>query len=238
MAFTKPEKAFCVLEFTKTESWTLVQCAFCTKFRIEAPERKSTLRWHGKFIKDECLCPAKRMGRPSTSDDTVERVRTAFEWSPRKSIRRASRELQLPTTTVWCALKRRLHMTPYKLQLAQQLKDTDKPARRDFCFAMQEKLEDDGFDDRLVFSDEVTFHVNGKVNKHNTRIWGTENPHEILEHQRDSPKVTMFCAMSKKAVYGPFFFEGATVNDETYLDTLEKWLMDNLSVEEFADFIF
>ena len=103
-------------------------------------------------------------------------------------------------------------MTPYKLQLVQQLKDTDKPARRDFCIVMQEKLKDDGFDDRLVFSDEATFHVNGKVNKHNTRIWGTENPHEILEHQRNSPKVTVFCAMSKKAVYGPFFFEEATVN--------------------------
>ena len=117
------------------------------------------------------MCPAKRTGHPSTSDDTVERGRTAFKRSPRKSIRRASRELQLPTTTVWRVLKR------------QQLKDTNKPARHDFYIAMQEKLEDDGFDDRLIFSDKATFHVNGKVNKHNTRIWGTENPHEILEHQ-------------------------------------------------------
>ena len=47
-------------------------------------------------------------------------------------------------------------MAPYKLQLIQQLKNTDKPARRDFCIAMPEKLRDDGFDDRLVFSDEAT----------------------------------------------------------------------------------
>ena len=47
-------------------------------------------------------------------------------------------------------------MAPYKLQLIQQLKNTDKPARRDFCIAMPEKLGDDGFDDRLVFSDEAT----------------------------------------------------------------------------------
>ena len=88
-------------------------------------------------------------------------------------------------------------MTPYKLQLVQHLKDTDKPLCHDFCIAMQPKMEDDGFNDHLVFSDEATFHANGKVNKHNTRIWGTENPHE-LEHQRDSPKMTVFCAMSKK----------------------------------------
>ena len=57
-------------------------------------------------------------------------------------------------------------------------------------------MEDDGFDDpgisrcdeRLVFSDEATFHVSGKVNKHNTCIWSIDNPHELLEHQRNSPK--------------------------------------------------
>ena len=98
--------------------------------------------------------------------------------------------------------------------------------------------ENDGFEDRLVFSDEAIFHVNGKVNKHDTRIWGTENPHELLEHQRDSPKVTVFCAMSKKAVYGPFFLERATVNSETYLDILENWLMNKLSEKESGDFIF
>ena len=39
MAFAQPEKAFCVLEFAKTELWTLVQHEFCTKFRKEAPKR-------------------------------------------------------------------------------------------------------------------------------------------------------------------------------------------------------
>ena len=37
-------------------------------------------------------------------------------------------------------------MTPYKLQLVQQLKDTDKPAHCDFRIATQERLEDDGSD--------------------------------------------------------------------------------------------
>ena len=96
-------------------------------------------------------------------------------------------------------------------------------------FALQCKgLKDDGFDNRLVFSDEAAFHVNGKVDKHNTRIWGTVNPHEILEHQQDSPKANVFCDMSKKAVYGPFF-EGATVNGDTHLDMLDNWLMERLS---------
>ena len=43
-------------------------------------------------------------------------------------------------------------MTSYKLQLVQKLKDTDKLACHDFCIVMQEKLENDKFDDQLVFS--------------------------------------------------------------------------------------
>lgn len=36
--------------------------------------------------------------------------------------------------------------------------------------------EEDGFDDRLIFSDETNLHVRGKVNKYHTGIWGTGNP--------------------------------------------------------------
>ena len=58
----------------KTESWTVVQRAFRRKFGKEPPERKSIVRWHGKFITNECLCLVKRTGRPSTSEDVIEQV--------------------------------------------------------------------------------------------------------------------------------------------------------------------
>ena len=72
---------------------------------------------------------------------------------------------------------------------------------------MQVMLEEDRFDDHLVFGDEATFHVTFTVNKRTTRIWGTEHPHAIQEHVQDSPKVNVFCVILKKCVYGPFFFE-------------------------------
>ena len=73
MAFTQSEKASRVLEFAKTESWTLDQRAFRAKLRKEAPERKSIMRWQDKLMKDGCLCPGKKTGRPPTSQDTVDR---------------------------------------------------------------------------------------------------------------------------------------------------------------------
>jgi len=37
-------------------------------------------------------------------------------------------------------------------------------------------------------SDEATFHVRGRVNRRSCRVWGSENPSDVTEHERDSPK--------------------------------------------------
>jgi len=80
----------------------------------------------------------------------------------------------------------------------------------------------------LQFSDEATFHASGAVNRRNVRIWGSENPRAYVQHQRDSPKVNVFCAISIQKVYGPFFFTEGTVIGMTYLDMLQLWLTPQL----------
>ncbi|KAJ4440693.1 hypothetical protein ANN_08841 [Periplaneta americana] len=50
-----------------------------------------------------------------------------------------------------------------------------------------------------------------------------QKPHRIIEHERDSPKVNVFCALSQRKLYGPFFFIEATVTGHSYLDMLEQW---------------
>ena len=51
-----------------------------------------------------------------------------------------------------------------------------------------------------MFNDEATFHQSGKINRHNVRLWDTENPYEIVEHVRYSPNV--FVLLSSVKVYG------------------------------------
>jgi hypothetical protein len=140
------------------------------------------------------------------SDATVDRVQVFFQRSPQKSTRRASRELQLPHTTVSKILRKRSLMKPYKLQSVQALKSEDLAVRYEFCREILARNENDDLPARLISSDETTFHINGKVNWHNIRAWETENPHVTLEHERDLPKVNVFCAISKEKVYGPFVF--------------------------------
>jgi hypothetical protein len=64
------------------------------------------------------------------------------------------------------------------------------------------------------FSDEGTFHIIGKANKHSVHIWGTEQPHAQTEHRRDSPKVNVFCAVPCENVRGPFVFTEAIVTGD------------------------
>jgi hypothetical protein len=51
--------------------------------------------------------------------------------------------------------------------------------------------EDNDYLSKVCFSDEATFHISGTVNRHNCRIWGSENPRVIREHERDSPKLNV-----------------------------------------------
>ncbi|GFV72901.1 uncharacterized protein TNCV_1974481 [Trichonephila clavipes] len=64
-------------------------------------------------------------------------------------------------------------------------------------------------------------HLSSHAKTHNVHIWGEENPHEVLESQRDSPKLNIFCAISRRKVYGPFVSEEPTVTGFAYLDALQ-----------------
>jgi hypothetical protein len=97
-------------------------------------------------------------------------------------------------------------MIPRKLQLVQALSCDDRMVRYSLCMSMQQWNEEDYFFNRLIFGEESTFHLSGKVKKHNVRIWGTENPRDLVQNVRDSPKINVFCAVSRTKVYGPFFF--------------------------------
>jgi hypothetical protein len=55
------------------------------------------------------------------SEESVERVRLSLLRSPKKSVRHASRELEMPTMTVWRVSRKRLEMKFYRLHLVQFL---------------------------------------------------------------------------------------------------------------------
>jgi len=61
-------------------------------------------------------------------------------------------------------------MTTDKSQLSHILPTDDKRKHRHFCDYMQEKREENVFENCLVFGGEAILDMNGKVNKHKVRL--------------------------------------------------------------------
>ncbi|KAG2456425.1 TT30A protein, partial [Polypterus senegalus] len=69
---------------------------------------------------------------------------------------------------------------PYKLQLLPHLNEDDPDRRTEFAEWAKQKLEQDPqFTQKILFSDEANFYVNGEVNKQNHHYWSDTNPHWI-----------------------------------------------------------
>ena len=241
MAASPTERSWCVLEFAWCNSFVAVQRAFRQQFGRHGPPETLIRRCYKKFRYRGCICHHEKScaGRPSVTKETVDRVRETFTHSPRKSVRRASWELKIPEPTVRKLLWKQLQLYLYKLQLVQKLQPDDPPKQLAFCEDLLSRMEtDQGLPERVIFSDEVTFFLSGKVNRHNTRIWGSQNLHALIEMERDSPKVNVFCAIFRRCVFGPFFFAKDNVTGKVYLDMLENWLMPQLADEEVQGYIY
>ena len=119
--------AFCGMECFKNKSWACVQRKFRTNFSKQPLDRRAILQWYAKFKEVECWCSRKRMALQQKRSKEFEHLPS----EPRKSIERASREFEMPSTTVWRVVRKRLHMIPYKMHLLQHVKDIDKSTRED-----------------------------------------------------------------------------------------------------------
>ena len=169
----------------------------------------------------------KRAGRPQISKKEIESVRVAYIGSPRKSIHEASTQLQIPRSTIQKALHRNMRLYAYKVQLLQA--PEDKSRRKEFAVTMLDRLNSDpGFLKSVCFSDESTFLVSGLLNRHNLRIWGSENPHDTCELEWDSPKLNVWCGIMHDKIIGPLFFAEKSITAQMYLDVLTEYVSPQL----------
>jgi hypothetical protein len=98
-----------VLWPAELQSFMAVQRRFRPKYGREPPTRRSIRFWDDKLRTTGSLLRVTSPGKTRTSEDYVNRIRQAFQRSPRKSIRAASLQLQIPRSTVHDVLYKRLH---------------------------------------------------------------------------------------------------------------------------------
>ena len=113
---------------------------------------------------------------------------------PCLSIRTVATRVDTAVSTVFNIAKKKLKMKAYKIQIVQKLEHGDRPNRQLFARTLLEREQNDlDYLNKIGFCDEATFNVGGVVNRHNCRIWGTENPHVLFEKPRVSAKLHVWC---------------------------------------------
>lgn len=182
--------------------------------------------------------------RPVRSTENIAAVAESVRLNPRTSTRQRSQQLNISRTSLRRILHKDLGLFAYKVQLTQELKQNDHPLRYRFSVWALEQLEiDDNFAQKIIFSDEAHFHLGGYVNKQNCRIWGSENPHVVIEKPMHPERVTVWCGFWSGGIIGPFFFQddngrNVTVNGERYRGMITDFLWPEIEDLDLGELWF
>ena len=229
------ERAFAVeAYFSCGKSIIATQRAFRRHFNVaprgRVPGRQSIVSWVKNFRESGDVKKKKPgLQRTARSPQNIEAVRQSILRSPRRSARKHASALGLSARSVRRILHEELKFHPYKLVVAQELIPRDFDAREAACRALLD-LPDDTL---VFFSDEAHFHLSGAVNKQNMRYWSAENPRELHLRPLHSQRVTVWCAISRVGIIGPWFFEEnertVSVTSERYLKMLQDFFLPKLN---------
>lgn len=216
-----------------SESSTKTVRKLRSKFgRNEAPSTQYVDQFVTRVRETGSLLDKTTRSRTRTvrTTENIAAVAQSVQEEPSTSTRHRSQELNISRTSLMRILHKDLGMTPYKVQLVQELKPHDHPQRFRFAnWALERLEEDEHFYRKIIFTDEAHFQLGGYVNKHNCRIWGTENPHVIVEKPMHPQRVTVWCGFWIGGIIGPFYFENeeercVTVNGERYRAMITDYL--------------
>lgn len=228
MSFTIEERIFIVIHMAKfDESPTLVERQWKRDVNRKPPSHNTMRSIFKKFKETGSVQDAQKPGAPKRNDAKEEEIQTLFETKPSTSIRQAAQVL----STSYSCVQRTLQdvgLKNFHVQTVQAITEVDKAARLAMCEETLHRISSNSsYLSNVVFSDEATFFVQGTVNKHNCRVWGYENPHLTMQRPFQSPKVTVWAALTSKHLIGPYFFD-TNVNKEKYLSMLQEFLIPQL----------
>lgn len=201
---------------------------------VQGRNIKSLVR---KFEETGSVMDASRSGRPrtATTEAIGDQIRESLTNSPQKSTRRLSQEFGISHVSVFKLLKER-KLKAYIPRLVHALNDDDWDRRLEFSELFLDMVEADAtILDRVWWSDEACFKLNGQINRHNCVYWDSENPRVTVEKSVNSPGITVWAAISSLGIIGPYFFED-TVTGEAYRHMLQTFFWPR--VQQHDQFYF
>jgi transposase len=214
----------------KSRSHREARDMFNEKYPNRPPISQSTVsRVASKWRTSRTIKDSVKSGRPGISEEKKINILLSLQEDSHSSSTQLGRDYDIHQTTVSKFLqKEKFH--PYKPVFVQELLDDDPDRRDQFCEIMIELIDINArFVQRICFSDEATFCLNGQVNRQNYRYWAQENPHWFIEnHTQYNEKVNVWAGIVENRIIGPFFFD-ESLTGERYLNFLRNDLVPALA---------
>jgi hypothetical protein len=238
MIYTPEEKIFMYNKYLVLRSTTLVQRAWRTKYKSKtAPNRSTISSVVNLFKKTGSVVKLNRKTRNNSQKrkDAQTVLKKVIAEKPSLSLRKASQVAKISHSLARLILKDDLGLKPYKLPDLHEIEAADYQKRLDFCSWIK-GLPNNAIE-WFIFSDESYFELTPSANKQNNRLWLKTRPTEGIENPLYDKKVLVFCAMSSKRIYGPYFFE-STVNEDKYHKMLVHFFWPKIVREDFRKYYF
>ena len=255
--FTKEEEIFIIEEFAKlpsnAKSPTVVKGAFCQKYRNTGPRSIRALNKidistfmyvYQKFKNNGVQNIRKKPEFPiqthTTDPEKIKKVQNYYAQYQMNSIYQASRDLEIPITTLKRICHDKLGMKAYKPNLVQTLSKAQKQQRLTLCQWILE--QSDETISHIIFRDEKWFQLSQHPNKQNTRYWSVSKPNFVfdLKNQHVS-KVMAFVII----VEGQAFLywheneqgKNVSVNSAQYIKSVAE-LLENIPLQKLKILIW
>ena len=239
MRYQKEKRTFMVEKFFEFGHCSLVKRAWRKEFPgLKVPGDKTINNTVFRFKETGSIAslPPIQSKINEQREDAKNQLRTLISENPRLSVRKASRAVGMSYGSTRRFLLEDLHLKPFKDQEWHELKKPDYPKRVEFARWLT-SLPEETFK-FFICSDEAYFYLKEPINKQNNRSWLETRPTEWKEQPLHDEKVLVWCAMSAKRIYGPFFFE-SSVNQHNYLKMLKEFFWErHRKVPEYKKYYF
>ncbi|CAI9724990.1 transposable element Tc3 transposase [Octopus vulgaris] len=179
-----------------------------------------------RFEETYTLMDKPKSGRKSLADERRSLIDDAKTYLQTTSIRAIAAATGIPKSSVYRLLRNDPELYPYKMSLVEELNEWDKPKRLTFANWLQENLH---LISRILWSDEAHFYLDGRIIRHNCRIWSRHKTENDLELSLNGPRLTLWMGFTSEFALEPFIFdENEHINADNYLAMLQQHVRPQL----------
>lgn len=223
MMYDIPTRVFLVKKFYELKSFTLAQRAYKAEFGKKHVPSLSCIRFMvSKFEKTGSVTyqPPNEKKITEKRKETKNKLENLMTEDSSLSTRKVASALGVSRSLILTVLHDDMHLKSYKYQQWHKLEEYDYKKRVEFAQWFLSLRPSSKF--FFICSDEAYFYLSLPINKQNNRLWSNDRPVEGIEVGLHEKKVLVWCGISAKKIYGPFFFS-ESVDQHNYKDMLENY---------------